>query len=586
MNSINIQKLNTINKTPNKQVTAGHVLPTQKSDSFESNSKKFNIDDAMAEFKSIEADSLSKKTLFDDEQLGQIKNELTQTPEKYEPFKTLAKSSRIKGDIACRLLTKDIDSLKELAEISKISKDDYFKTQKFKPEQIETLANELSAEELHKCKYLAQNIDSISSIKELSKNKNLKAPEKVTNAIQEMKDFYGKNCSVEFYQDFNDSKAFVCTVKSDNMSATQLFNSDMKRIALEEETEYRKNGKKFLTKKGVDYRTNTISKTVEKINSRTTQTELISEVRIVKDKNGKKIRTEYATKSDVAGILNIKHSLPNGSIENVSSASVNPQTGVTTIEKNMTSLDGTKTEYSFVEDKKGNRTLNYKITDKTGKVLLDNNQKLEIINENKTISTNNDQKYEMIFTDKNVNIKNLNNGKTSNIDFENFVVGNKENTIKLLKKMSGEELLALKKNVKQLNVIDDSFKCNYSYETGILTTSSDASSLLHELGHAKDSLIKDSKKSWHESRLISSNKDVLKTYNKEKELFYKNFPITQRTHISYFTENEGFGLGETVAETNSILNYHTTENLSAVRSQYLQQYFPQTIAQISKELNK
>ena len=290
MNSINIQKINTVDKISDRHVAERRVLPNPKTDSFESSSKEFDIDTAMSEFENIGKSTYFKTSLFDEEQLGKIKTELLKTPEKYEPFKTLAHSSQMKSDVACRLLMKDCESLKAIADISEISKDDYFKTSKFNPEQLETLANELSVDELNRCKILAQGINSVYSLKNLSKNKNLKSPEKVANAIKEMKDFYGKNCSVEFCEDSNDtkSKTFICTVKSGDKTATQLLDFDMKRISLEEETEYRKDGEKFLTKKCVDYRTNTITKTTEKIVPRTTQTELISEVRVVKDKNGKK----------------------------------------------------------------------------------------------------------------------------------------------------------------------------------------------------------------------------------------------------------------------------------------------------------
>lgn len=586
MSNLKINPLTNVSKINNNKFQTKTILPVQKMDTFEKAKDKFDIDEAMSTLKSLETQSIHSEPVFNEEQLEQIKAELIKAPEKYEPFEKLAKSERMKGDIACKFLAKDKESLNELADIANLKNNDYFSTPRFKIEQLESLANDLSAEELGKCKVLAQGITDFYSLKNLSKNKNLKSPEKVVNAIKEMKDFYGKNCSVEFYQDSNHlkSKTFVCYAKVDNKKATQLFDSDMKRISFEEATEYRKNGNKFLTKKCVDYRTNTTSKTIEMVNPRTTQTELISEVRVVKDKNGKKVHTEYATKSDVAGVLDVRHTMPNGSTENISFATVDQKTGVTTIKKNMTSLDGTKTEISFVEDKNGNRTSRYKITDKNGKILMDNNQKLEVISEYKTISTNNDKKYEMTFTDKNVNIKDFNNGETSEIDFEKFVTGDKDIATKLLKKMSGEELLALKKNVKQLNITNDNMQSSYSYKTGVLITSEEVGALLHELGHAKDMIVENSKKSWYESRLISSNKDVMKIYNKEKELFYKNFPSIQRNHVSYFTEDDGFGLSEVVAESNANINYYQTESLNAVRSQYLQQYFPKTIATINNLL--
>ena len=77
-----------------------------------------------------------------DKQLKQIKDELSKSPEKYEPLKTIANSKFMKGDIACKLLKKDLDSLKELADITNIKNNDYFKTQRFKPKDLEKFADE------------------------------------------------------------------------------------------------------------------------------------------------------------------------------------------------------------------------------------------------------------------------------------------------------------------------------------------------------------------------------------------------------------------------------------------------------------
>ena len=83
------------------------------------------------------------------------------------------------------------------------------------------------------------------------------------------------------------------------------------KLAIEESTKFSKNGNNYETKKSVDYRTNTISKSTENLVDGSS--ELISEIRIVKDKKGKKIYTEYTTKSDIDGVLNIKHIMPDGS---------------------------------------------------------------------------------------------------------------------------------------------------------------------------------------------------------------------------------------------------------------------------------
>lgn len=59
--------------------------------------------------------------------------------------------------------------------------------------------------------------------------------------------------------------------------------------------------------------------------------------------------------------------MPDGTEKVLSSGSVDPKTGITTVKKNMVSLDGTKTEYLYEDDPQGNRISDYKITDKMAK---------------------------------------------------------------------------------------------------------------------------------------------------------------------------------------------------------------------------
>ena len=81
-------------------------------------------------------------------------------------------------------------------------------------------------------------------------------------------------------------------------------------------------------------------------------------------------------------------------------------------------------------------------------------------------------------------------------------------------------------------------------------------------------------------------------YDKEREAFNKAFPDTQRDHIDYFINKathyggELGGLGETIAESNALLTTPKTHELLAIRSQYLQQYFPRTIALLDQKSNE
>ena len=86
------------------------------------------------------------------------------------------------------------------------------------------------------------------------------------------------------------------------------------------------------------------------------------------------------------------------------------------------------------------------------------------------------------------------------------------------------------------------------------------------------------------------DKEVNKIYDEEMSNFLKAFPDAQRKHIDYFIRKEKHiggekgGVSETIAETNALINSPKTDNSLRFRTQYLQQYFPKTIAEITKNL--
>ena len=229
-----------------------------------------------------------------------------------------------------------------------------------------------------------------------------------------------------------------------------------------------------------------------------------------------------------------------------------------------------------VRNKKLGRGLTY--------ILNINNKKFEVINENKFVSTSNGNKFEMTFSDKDVNIKNLQDGKISKIDFKNLIDGNKNDAIELIKKLSGEELLALKENVNKLKVEKYVITGGcYECETKNVLSNNNFDTLLHELGHAKDHTLKNEKNNIRNGKISYGNKNVVKSFEEEKKLFIKNFPQTQRKQIWYFLSD---GLNEIVAESNMLINYHANGNSISARARVLRQYFPKTIALIAQELNK
>ena len=148
--------------------------------------------------------------------------------------------------------------------------------------------------------------------------------------------------------------------------------------------------------KGTNKRNNSVSKVRLEVRKNMPQPVLINEVRVIKDKDGKTIRKEYTDQSEVAGVLNIKPVCPDGTEKVLSSGTVDKKTGITSVKKDMTSLDGTRTQYLYEDDPQGNRISDYIITDKDGKTLLKNSQSFEVLSDNKFISAKNDKKYEII----------------------------------------------------------------------------------------------------------------------------------------------------------------------------------------------
>ena len=80
-------------------------------------------------------------------------------------------------------------------------------------------------------------------------------------------------------------------------------------------------------------------------------------------------------------------------------------------------------------------------------------------------------------------------------------------------------------------------------------------------------------------------------YNEEREAFNKAYPNAQRDHIGYFIQQKGHyggklgGLSEVVAEANALRDSYTTEYDLGPRAEYLQQYYPKTIAYLNTRLS-
>ena len=157
--------------------------------------------------------------------------------------------------------------------------------------------------------------------------------------------------------------------------------------------------------------------------------------------------------------------------------------------------------------------------------------------------------------------------------------------------MPGDQLLALNESTTSLESIDNALESYYDPTNKSLHSGNDLFVVLHELGHAKD--FKDFGKNGvvamllGEDNLINTNSELNKIFTEEKEAFNKAFPTAQRENIDYFLHtldrngDSGGGLRETIAESNALSETPKSNELIAIRSQYLQQYFPRTIACLS-----
>lgn len=377
-----------------------------------------------------------------------------------------------------------------------------------------------------------------------------------------------KNVSISFNNDSADKSNYVLTSKSQGIQTSKLLDKDLNVLTDEVTTE--KGDFKITQVK--DFKNNTEIKAKTDKNGT-----LIEEIKTYKDKSGKILKTQSAKLSEVEGVYDVKVKNADGSVDILSQGKYDAKTGIATITKNMTSFDGTKTQYKSTYDKEGNRETQYQITDKNGRVLMDNTEKFSKKG-NKAVSEKNGQVYEITYGEKSISVKN--NNKTTEIGLYGFANGD----ISPMMKLSGAELLQMKNNVTKYNGSQGSFAAYDIYTKQVNTTNNKLCTLCHELGHAKDYRNK--------AMEITNDETFVKTFEKEKQEFVKNSSNFERNLIEYFVRPKGHqagekgGLVETVAEANALLNAPSDDMETGMRKQVLQQYFPQTIAVLSDKLEK
>lgn len=260
------------------------------------------------------------------------------------------------------------------------------------------------------------------------------------------------------------------------------------------------------------------------------------------------------------------------------------------IQRNFTSPDGTRSEYYWEQSPEGFYISSYKITDKDGKVLLNQERTFQSVdgNPNKFISSCNDKVYEIEYLGNTVKITDKKENKITTLDLSKLTDTNNKDIINAIKKLSGDALIDIaERGIK--NIGTDNFGGNWSQYERILQIPSiefaldeteQMGVLMHEFGHFLDTEINGS-----EFGELSKDQEFLKIYNEELENFKKNSTSQMQLYVDYFTDHDGDEISataETIAESNKILTTSHTET----RTYFLQQNFPRSIAKIAELLEK
>ncbi len=599
MSEMNVQSLTQINapKLKPTKKTETVKLPEQAPDSFKKTD--FNVDNAMETLKSTKVKKGKVNVpKFGPKDLVNLKQILTESPDKWSAVQTLAATPHVKGKTVTQLATKKTDVLNAMVPYAK-EPSARVDRGKYNHKDLMLMADNCSAEQLNAAKTLIKTKLSGENVAVMALTPALEGKlDKAASKVMDMEKAMGNNLKeVVFDGDVYDTKSFLIKAATkDNQLNTEMLDKDLNRQAIENMSLYQSGSQIYQIKKVNDLRNNVTSKVRLTVDNDGYPT-ATHEVRVIKNKAGKVVRKEYTAPSEVNGVFDIVYEDAKGNKTQVSEGHYDKKTGITTVKKNMTSLNGTRTTYSYEDDPKGNRIVDYKITDKNGKVLLDKSSTFEVVNDNKFISTRNNEKYEITVDKHDINVVDMNNPKRqARISIDNQIKGNKEKIMKSLKAMPGEELFKVAQTTKKLVGNKDVLESYYDPSNKEIHSGENLFVILHELGHARDYRDVDgsSDEAYADTvdMAIQEDPEVQKVYDKERKAFNKAFPDTQRDHIDYFINKvthyggELGGLGETIAESNALLTTPKTHELLAIRSQYLQQYFPETIAKLSEKLSQ
>ncbi len=326
----------------------------------------------------------------------------------------------------------------------------------------------------------------------------------------------------------------------------------------------------------VDYKHNN-AKTVA--NSSDSYDEVKELVRTVKNPLTGKVEVQKMKLSDVKGVYNSVIIDENGNEKVESLGRVNPD-GSTYVEKNLESLDGVKTHYVREASKnEDNIKTFYQITDNDGKVLTTVDRTFKRISPTKAYSSINGHGYSIEKREDSYEVVDLlSNRKVVMRNKDLFKNKSSLAHPEMLDKMSGDMLIDMYDRDYRYKYVSNALDSVTRIGYQIIESADDMFAFAHEQGHTRQ-------------YPIIYNPKFVSEYSKEKSAFENAFPSLQQNYIDYFLNQFNIcgrvkgGMKEVVAETNAIYSTASGMDELAMRTYYLQKYFPRTIAVSSYLLN-